>query len=956
MPSLRTTQIHLNRVRLVSGEGNRAVDGKFCGTETLVYASKMAAISLGSYVFNPGVGLADANGKVVAINQRGLAILDVLLSAQGKTVSKSELMERVWPGQIVEEGNLTVQIATLRKVLGERQDGSEWIITVPRVGYRMLIGLPSSIPATTAKVTAPLPEQPTLAVLPFQNLSGDPGQDYFADGIVEDIITALSRFKSFAVVARNSSFTYKGRAVDVREVAKELGVRYVLEGTIRREGNKLRLAAQLVEGSTGLQLWAQKFDGPIDELFEFQDRITETVATILEPQIQAAELERSRRERPGSIDVYDLFLQARSRHFAVSAKDTAGVLTLLQQALTVEPDNAPVLGLAAFLLNQRNVHGWETLGPDDKEKCLEYARRGLLHAAGDAAVMAHCGNALLQYVKDYDWAMAVIQSAVEANPNYFLANFVAGVGNLHCGDVDEALRYFERAIRLSPRDPTAYLCITGIAHVHMIRADFHEALLWATKALTLNPDNPPTNWIMVAANAKLGRIVEAQRMLAEYRKLAPTATVSSIWAGQPQKHVDRCAAILDGLRLAGLPESPPEAPILPSLAVLPFQNLSSDPEQDYFADGIVEDIITALSRFKSFAVIARNSSFAYKDRAIDVRQAATELGVRYVVEGSVRRAGNTLRISAKLVDAARGAQLWAEKYEGTLEDVFAFQDRITESVIWLVEPKIQMAEIERSRRERPGSIAAYDLYLQTLHGFLIETADENAKSYDKLSQALALEPNNALFLSRAAVRLMARNINGYPPIGVDDIAKCTELARRGLEHAAGDGGAMACCGIALMQTAKEYDYGMEVLRSAVEINPNDFMVVAQMGVASLHCGDIADALTYFHRAIRLSPGDPLASLSLTGIAHAHMAQGNYEEALQWANRSRVLSVDFDPAYWMLIAANAQLGRMEEARRFLKEYQRHAPGVTIANIKAGQPAKDPSRMANILEGLRLAGME
>jgi len=219
----------------------------------------MAAISLGSYVFNPGIGLADANGKVVAINQRGLAILDVLLSAQGKTVSKSELIERVWPSLIVEEGNLTVQIATLRKVLGERPDGSEWIITVPRVGYRMVVGQPSSIPATTAKVTVPLPEQPTLAVLPFQNLSGDPGQDYFADGIVEDIITALSRFKSFAVVARNSSFTYKGRTVDVRQVAKDLGVSYVLQGSIRRAGNALRITAQLNDATRGAQLWADKF-------------------------------------------------------------------------------------------------------------------------------------------------------------------------------------------------------------------------------------------------------------------------------------------------------------------------------------------------------------------------------------------------------------------------------------------------------------------------------------------------------------------------------------------------------------------------------------------------------------------------------------------------------------------------------------------------------------------------
>ncbi len=506
-------------------------------------------VAFGEVTYDPISGALSKSGKPLRISDRAVTLLGALIEANNQAVSKQDLMAKAWPAMIVEEGNLTVQIAALRKALGVDAAGNDWIVTVPRMGYRMLMPKPQTVAAVETMVL------PSLAVLPFQNMSGDPEQEYFADGIVEDIITALSRFKSFAVVARNSSFIYKGSAVDVRQVAKELGVRYVLEGTIRRDGNKLRLAAQLIEGATSLQLWAQKFDGPIDELFEFQDRITETVATILEPHIQAAELERSRRERPGSIAVYDLFLQARSRHFSVSAKDNAMAFTLLQQALTVEPNNASVLGLAAFLLSRRNVHCWEQFGSDDDEKCLEYARRGLLHANGDAAVLAHCGDALLQYVKDYDWAMAVIQSAVETNPNYSLVNFVAGVGNLHCGDVEQALRYFERTIRLSPRDPTAYLCITGIAHVHMIKADFQEALLWATKALALNPDNPPTLWIMIAANAKLGRMVEAQRLLAAYRKLSPAITVSTIWAGQPQKYTIRMAAILDGLRLAGLPEN-----------------------------------------------------------------------------------------------------------------------------------------------------------------------------------------------------------------------------------------------------------------------------------------------------------------------------------------------------------------------------------------------------------------
>ena len=240
----------------------------------------MTAILFGPFSFDPASGLTGGGGKPVAVNQRGQAILGVLLQAQGHVVTKAELIERVWPGLIVEEGNLTVQIAALRKALGEGPDGREWIITVPRVGYRM--GVPQAPPGQVEKVSTAinLPKSPSLAVLPFQNLSGDPEQDYFADGIAGDIITALSRFKSFAVIARNSSFTYKGRAADVRRVAEDLGVRYVLAGGVRRAGDRLRISAQLVDGVGGAHLWAHNFDGSLAEVFDFQDQITANVAMI----------------------------------------------------------------------------------------------------------------------------------------------------------------------------------------------------------------------------------------------------------------------------------------------------------------------------------------------------------------------------------------------------------------------------------------------------------------------------------------------------------------------------------------------------------------------------------------------------------------------------------------------------------------------------------------------------
>ena len=324
-------------------------------------------------------------------------------------------------------------------------------IAEPISAYRVVAEKPASS-ALSAKF-GNLPSRPALVVLPFANLGNDPNQEWFADGIVHDIITALSRFRSFAVIARNSSFVYKGRAVDVRQVAQELGVRYVLEGSVRRAGDRLRISAQLVDGATGSHLWAEQFDGTSEELFDFQDRITESVAMLVEHRIQAAEIERSRRERPGSIAVYDIYLQAVWKIDKETDQDNAEAITLLTQALAMEPDNALLISYAVWALDFRVAMGWPPFGADDRRTCIELSRRGLQSADGDPIVMAICGLALIQSGRDYDMGMAALETAANANPNNLKVIQRAGVGHLHCGSVEDALAYFHRAIRLNPNGP-----------------------------------------------------------------------------------------------------------------------------------------------------------------------------------------------------------------------------------------------------------------------------------------------------------------------------------------------------------------------------------------------------------------------------------------------------------------------------------------------------------------------
>ncbi len=422
-----------------------------------------------------------------------------------------------------------------------------------------VVSAASAAAATTKAVdpgNVPTPDQkPAIAVLPFQNMSGDPEQEYFSDGIVEDIITALSRFRSFTVIARNSSFVYKGRAVDVRQVARDLGVQYVLEGSVRRAGGRLRVTAQLIDAISGAHLWADKFDGGVEDVFDVQDRITASVATTVEPRIHDAEVARVRRERPGSLTAYDLYLQALPRLRFGTQAENAAAFALLQKALALDPDNAVILSLAIEALQHRFVTGWPSLTGDDKSACARMVQHALANAHDNAIVLARCGNTLVQMMRDYEVGLATVERAVTLNPNDAETVIIAGVCNTLCGSVKQALDYFDRVLRLNPQDPNVFIILTGTAHARMIDNDFAGALQSAESSIAVNVNYDPTYWMLIAANAQLGRMDEARRWLDRFRALVPGVTLGSIRAGQADKDGTRTRAILDGLRMAGLPEA-----------------------------------------------------------------------------------------------------------------------------------------------------------------------------------------------------------------------------------------------------------------------------------------------------------------------------------------------------------------------------------------------------------------
>jgi len=505
--------------------------------------------------------MADRNATVpegkrmmfrVGINQGDVVHDEAHIYGDGINIA-ARLQTIAEPGGIYVSGKVYEEVRDRMKAafhdLGERRLKN---IARPVRVFEVSVGKPQRVRLPDGVTVEP--RRPSVAVLPFDNMGGDDEQEYFADGVVEDIITALSRFKDFAVIARNSSFVYKGRAVDVREVSRELGVRYLLEGSVRRSGNRLRITAQLIDAATGAHLWADKFDGTLEDVFDFQDRITATVASIVEPAIRWAEIERSRRERPDSVEAYDLYLRALPMHLSQTEAANAEAIALLLKAIELEPNNPTYLVYAGNAMLHRAAQGWPAIGDDDHQRGIELVERALANARDDAVILSLCAMMLIHNVKDYDRGLELSRRAVALNPNNLTVMMFAGIAQLHLGSLDEAIAYSEHAIRLSPAVDGAHWPLTAIAHAHVVRGDYEQAIAWAKRSVSSNPSYVCTYWMLAAANAHLGRMDEARRHVATLKRLAPESTISRIWDGQPQKDASRLAAVLEGLGMAGLEE------------------------------------------------------------------------------------------------------------------------------------------------------------------------------------------------------------------------------------------------------------------------------------------------------------------------------------------------------------------------------------------------------------------
>jgi len=508
-------------------------------------------------------------GQVVAVGPQVFDLLLLLVSQHERVVSKDELLAAVWAGRIVSESTVTSHINAVRKAIGDSGEEQRLVRTVARKGYRFVgqirasDGLqlapvaPGAEEIIDAKHTAPaalvLPDKPSITVLPFQNLSGDPEQDYFADGIVEDIIGALARIRWLFVIARNSSFTYKGRAVDAQGVSQELGVRYVLEGSVRKYGNKVRITGQLIDASSGTHIWAERFEGLLDSIFELQDQIAESVVGAIAPQLERAEIERAKRKPTDSLDAYDCYLRgtAKLHHGTREAIDQA--LLWFYQAIELDPEYASAYGMAAWCHFWRKINGWMSERPREIAEGVRLARLAVELGRDDAVALTRGGHALAHLAGDLDTGIALLDRARLLNPNLAPAWFLGGILRALRGETDAAIDNLNHAVRLSPLDPEMFRMQVGMALAHFFSGRYEIAATWAEKAQGNLPSLLPAVALLVACHAHSGQMDKAQAALQRLRALDPTLRLSNLREWLPILREEDLARFAEGLQLAGLP-------------------------------------------------------------------------------------------------------------------------------------------------------------------------------------------------------------------------------------------------------------------------------------------------------------------------------------------------------------------------------------------------------------------
>jgi TolB-like protein len=503
--------------------------------------------------------------EAIAVEPQVFDLLVYLVRNRDRVVSKDDLIAAVWGGRIVSDSTLTSRINAARKAVGDSGDEQKVIRTVARKGLRFVGAVQIQADGAEAahagrprpdethepsRPALPLPDRPAIAVLPFTNMTGDPMQDYFSDGISEDLITALSKLRWFFVIARNSSFIYKGKAVHMKQIAAELGVGYVVEGSVRKVADRVRITAQLNDVATGSHVWAERYDRDLADVFAVQDEITEAIVAAIVPQIYAAENFRARRKLPDSMDAWDLVMRAMSHYWRVTRQDNMVAQALLEKATAIDPNYGQALGVLAASQTFGAHMGWAdmaTVAP-----AAERAARAAILADGEDPWAHFALGCVHLFARRFDDSLAEFELALRLNPNFSLAQGYYGLTLAYCGRWEEAHLAAQRAIRLSPRDPHSAVYYGIASYAQFVGRNYDEAMRLAREGIRQRADFVGAHRVLTAAAGMAGELQIAKAALQELRRAQPNISLAWIAEYMPIKQEAEREHYVEGFRRAGL--------------------------------------------------------------------------------------------------------------------------------------------------------------------------------------------------------------------------------------------------------------------------------------------------------------------------------------------------------------------------------------------------------------------
>ena len=513
------------------------------------------------YAFDADRRELHRGADVVSVAPQVFDLIDYLIRNRERVVSKDDLIKAIWNGRSVSDAALTTRLNAARTAIGDSGEEQRFIKTLPRKGFRFVGAVrEAQKPAGAAvadnqvelqKPSLALPDKPSIAVLPFENMSGDPEQEYFADGMVEEIITALSRFKWLFVIARNSCFTFKGKAVDVKEVGRRLGVRYVLEGSVRKSAGKVRIAGQLIDAVTGAHIWADRFERDLTDVFALQDELTVAVVSAIEPKLLQTEIEMATRRPLENLTAYDLYLRARQKMYLRTREGYAETIRLAHRALDLDPRSISAAFVAATGHLNNVLLDFSTDPQFDRGEAIRLARLALSLDENDERALFIAGLVTAFFIGDHEAAIDFVDRAVTTNPNSYIVWNSRGWVYKVAGQYEEAIRSFERGIRVSPLDPVIHNSLAGIGYALIELRRFDEAVAFFKRALRQNSSDGLAFRGLVSAFTHLGRDAEAREALARLLEVNPAFTVSAFIA---RTGLSNAKLFIEGLRKAGLPE------------------------------------------------------------------------------------------------------------------------------------------------------------------------------------------------------------------------------------------------------------------------------------------------------------------------------------------------------------------------------------------------------------------